>query len=182
MNNKGLLKQSSKIKLPFDPQIVTAKYQKHDDGDTVIVQGGFTAVVRIARIDAPEVPHTLQQKAFKSKVALSQYKWGKAAKDAITSKIEEQGLNITFETVGFDNRYNRNLAMARFHDGTDWGTHLVELGLAMVYDKYAVLGLDYEQLKNAERIAKEKKKGLWSDPDFVAPWEFRKLLNLNVVD
>lgn len=172
-----------KPKAIFETKIVTAKYQNHNDGDTVVVQGGFVAVVRIARIDSPEVPYTAAQRRAKSKVAICQYKWGKAAKDAISQKIAEVGNLLTFEVVGFDNRYNRNIALARFADGVDWGSYLVERGLALVYDKYAVLGVDFGNLKQLEAQAKEQRLGVWSDPaDFLEPWEFRKLADLGVAD
>lgn len=170
-----------KPKAVFEVQTVEAKYKSHNDGDTVIAQGGFMAVVRIARIDAPEVPHTAEQKKLRSRVALCQYKWGQAARDAISHKIAEVGSLLTFEVVGFDNRYNRNIALARFADGAEWGTYLVERGLALVYDKYAVLGVDFGNLKQVEAQAKEQRLGVWSDPaDFLEPWEFRKLTDLGV--
>lgn len=163
----------------FEVQTVEAKYKSHNDGDTVVVRDGFMAVVRIARIDAPEVPYTAAQRKAKSKIALCQYKWGKVAKDAIAQKINAVGNILTFEVVGFDNRYNRNIALARFADGVEWGSFLVEQGLALVYDKYAALGVDFGNLKQLEAQAKEQHLGVWSDPaDFLEPWEFRKLADL----
>ena len=46
---------------------------------------------------------------------------------------------------------------------------MVELGMAWVYRRYAKDSALFE----LERQAQVDKRGLWADPDPVAPWEYR---------
>ena len=46
---------------------------------------------------------------------------------------------------------------------------MVRQGLAWHFTKYS----KDEMLAEAERKAREAKRGLWSDPEPVAPWEWR---------
>jgi len=69
--------------------------------------------------------------------------------------------------------YGRTLADVYIGDKTlDRGlnTELVRQGLAWWYRKYAPHGV----LKKLEEEARVAKRGLWSDPNPVPPWEWRK--------
>ena len=48
---------------------------------------------------------------------------------------------------------------------------LVANGLAWHYTKYS----DDQTLAAAQREAATNKRGLWNDPRYVAPWDWRKL-------
>ena len=50
---------------------------------------------------------------------------------------------------------------------------LIRAGLAWVYYLYCNLPICAEW-KNLESEAKEAKRGLWSDPHAIPPWEFRR--------
>jgi endonuclease YncB( thermonuclease family) len=132
------------------------------------------AIIRVALIDTPELPHTAQDKKLNDAIVEAQYKWGKAAKDAIASKVAETSKELKLTVTGFDSKYNRNIAAVGFSDGTDWGTYLVDRGLALVYTKYAVGVANYDALCLAQEKAKAQGLGFWSDPNFKEPSEFRK--------
>ena len=54
-----------------------------EDGDTQLVkfaQTGALAVIRDACLDTPEIPHSQKDAALKDQNAISQFKWGLAAK------------------------------------------------------------------------------------------------------
>jgi len=69
-------------------------------------------------------------------------------------------------------RYGRIVALVKV-DGVLVNAALVREGLAWVYNYYCALPFCEEwfvlQLK-----AKDVKWGLWSDPDPIPPWEYRK--------
>lgn len=156
------------------PKVVTADYKSHNDGDNCFVVGDFFAIVRVALIDTPELPHTKADKALKDEISLAQWKWGRAAKKAIADKISETSKRLTLIVTSFDAKYNRNIATIMFSDGTDWGVYLVSQGLAIVYEKYAVGFTDYSTLCQAQSEAKAKGLGFWADPNFKEPSAFRE--------
>ena len=47
---------------------------------------------------------------------------------------------------------------------------MVQMGMAWWYRRYDKT----EELENPERYAKENKIGLWTDPNPIAPWDWRK--------
>jgi micrococcal nuclease len=60
-------------------------------------------------------------------------------------------------------------------NGIDSGLELLRQGLAWVYTRYlpeasADIQASYRQ---AEAEAREERRGLWSDPDPLPPWEWR---------
>jgi endonuclease YncB( thermonuclease family) len=59
--------------------------------------------------------------------------------------------------------------------GTDCGLRQIELGLALHYKAYAreQSSADRQSYAAAEDLAHERKRGLWSDPEAIPPWEFR---------
>lgn len=122
------------------------------DGDTItiLLEGNKPVKVRLAQIDAPEKHQDFGQK---SKQSLS---------DMIYQK------EVTVKVWDTD-RYGRIVGQI-FHNGTDINLEQVKRGMAWVYTRYAK---DPEYFKAME-IAKSKKIGLWSMPNPVPPWEFRK--------
>lgn len=117
------------------------------DGDSFICGGGR---VRIAEIDAPEnkQPYGFESKGFLESLILG-------------------------STVGLNNekedRYGRILATV-LYEGQDVGMLMVQKGMAWHYKQYS----KSKVLAETEKLARERKIGLWSEENPVAPWEFRK--------
>jgi len=121
------------------------------DGDTLTVLRDREQVkVRLTEIDAPE-----KAQAFgnKSKQSLSDLCFGKTA---------------TLNDKGKD-KYGRTLARVTC-DGIDANTEQVRRGMAWAYTRYAPKDLP---LYGVQAEAQREKRGLWADPEPVAPWEWR---------
>ena len=67
-------------------------------------------------------------------------------------------------------RYGRLVARVILPDGRDLSVELVKAGLAWHYKKYS----DDEELARLEDEVRKAKRGLWSEPEPVPPWEWRK--------
>jgi len=133
-------------RVPFEARVVGVS-----DGDTITVLEGTTQVkVRLNGIDCPE-----KRQAF-----------GSRAKQA-TSEMAF-GKTVTVRPLSRD-RYGRTVADVVLPDGRLLGRELVAAGLAWHYTKYS----KDEALARAERAAREARRGIWSEPRPVAPWEFR---------
>lgn len=135
------------------PQLSHAKVVGVIDGDTVdvLLPGNVQQRLRLNGIDAPERGRPFGNNA---KLFLS---------DVIMAK------DIQFEALDTD-RYDR--VIAEIYTGETRVTEaLVAAGLAWHYIEYS----SDPALADAENAARAKQLGLWSDPRFVAPWEWRKL-------
>ena len=123
------------------------------DGDTLTVlnESKQQIKIRLAEIDAPE---KRQPFGTKSKQSLSDLCFGKKAE--ITPQTKD--------------RYKRTVARIKC-DGVDANAEQVSRGMAWVYRRYAK---DHD-LFVLEHNAKVEKRGLWSEPSPIRPWEWRKM-------
>lgn len=123
------------------------------DGDTfVLLMEGKEQAVRLEHIDCPEKKQPFGRKA---KQFASDLCFGK------------------FVTVIHKNGYDRNkrlIAELMLTDGSIVNKELVRNGLAWHFKKYSV-DIAYA---NLETEARKKGIGIWSQPDPIAPWEWRK--------
>ena len=122
------------------------------DGDTILVmRRGRQVKIRLYGIDCPEIGQDFGTKArrFAGKMAFGQM--------------------VAVQTVDLD-RYGRNVAWV-WIDGRSLNQELLKAGLAWWYRQYAPEDTD---LKNLEMQARREKLGLWSHPNPIPPWEFRK--------
>ena len=120
------------------------------DGDTLtVLSRGRPVKVRLANIDAPE-----KQQAFgtRSKQSLSELCFGRDA---------------TLKSSNKD-RYGRTVAVVHCGD-VNVNVAQVSRGMAWVYRQY---NRD-ASLPAVEAMARLSRSGLWSDPDPLAPWQFR---------
>jgi micrococcal nuclease len=124
------------------------------DGDTVkLLTADFTEIkVRLEGIDCPEKNQAFGQKA-------KQY-----ASDLCFDK------QVTLQKTGED-KYGRTLGYIILPDGRNLNKEMLKGGYAWHYKKYNQ-SKEFADLEEQARIAK---KGLWSDPHAMAPWEFRKM-------
>jgi micrococcal nuclease len=134
-----------------------AKILSVGDGDTVRVKTGDTALtVRLACIDAPELKQPegiASAKRLKQLLPINQV--------------------VNLKVVGMDN-YRR--AIAKVYLGQQSvNLALVQEGQAVVYRQYLKACPDLKaSLLKAEGEAKSKKLGLWSSPNPMMPWDFRR--------
>lgn len=169
----------------FLPQVIgiaqtgiSAGVVRLSDGDTARVDTGLITDVRIACIDAPEVPRSKKEASAASGDAIAQFKYGRLAQARISNLLATVGSEIRVIPIGGASgtegvdRYGRNIASVAFQDGSDWAERLVSEGLALVYEQYANAGCDKQKLLELQAIAKEKGLGVWSEPG-IPPWEFR---------
>lgn len=140
-----------------DLQTLSGQVVRIVDGDTVVLDvQGTRHRVRLAGIDAPE----------------RNQPWG----DAATRELRRQvaGQEVIVEWSKRD-RWKRLIGVIRL-DGEDVNLHLVDRGLAWHYKRYA----DEQDpgarsaYAAAQEAAERARRGLWSDPEPVPPWDWRK--------
>lgn len=128
------------------------------DGDTLTILDFFHVQhkVRLSGIDSPE-----KHQAF-----------GNRAKESLSDCT----FNKQVQIVGFKrDRYKRLLGTVKA-DGVDCNLRQIQMGMAWHYKKYQKEQPEAERLTYAEQesIASKRKIGLWSDPNPVPPWEYRR--------
>lgn len=123
------------------------------DGDTLDIVDDAKAQhrVRVHGIDAPERGQPFSQKA---RGKLSELTFGK------TVRVESDG----------DDRYGRAIGRV-FVGDADVELAMLDAGMAWHYVKYD----STPAYAAAEKAARAARRGLWSDPHAVPPWEWRKL-------
>lgn len=122
------------------------------DGDTitVITAGRLQIKVRLAEIDAPE----------------KKQPFGAASKESLSDLCYNKPAQLAVQDT---DRYGRTVARVTC-DGVDANREQIRRGLAWVYRKYS----RDAALLDVEAEAREAKRGLWSEPDAVPPWEWRR--------
>ena len=142
--------------ISFAAEPYQAKVVGITDGDTIkVLHEGTQIKIRLYGIDTPE-----KRQAFgnKAKKFTSDMVFGK------TVKV------ITMDT----DRYGRTVALIQPPDSmVTLNEALVQHGYAWVYRKYCKADfcpdwLEYEQTAQAAGL------GLWTDPDPIPPWQYRK--------
>ncbi len=126
------------------------------DGDTITVLNSKTlkdVKIRLYGIDTPEKGQAFGKKA---KQFTSNMVFGKM--------VEVGAINV--------DHYGRTVSLV-YVEGKGVCDELIRAGLAWVYYLYCNLPICAEW-KNLEAEAKEAKRGIWSDPNAIPPWEFRR--------
>lgn len=131
----------------------TGKVVNVTDGDTVVVlrEGNIQEKIRLAEIDCPEKSQAFGQRA-------KQFTLDKAALKNVTVEVRDH------------DRYGRTVGEVFLPDGKSLNRELVHNGYAWWYRRYS----KDESLGELEAQARTARRGLWSDPAAVAPWDWRK--------
>ena len=121
------------------------------DGDTVelLDTSKNTYRIRLANIDAPEKSQSFSEV---SRQALASFVFRKP------KTVHKQGVD----------RYGRVIGVLVV-DGVNVNAQMVHQGLAWVYTQYN----KDSTLVELQQDAKARKAGLWTDPDPIAPWDYR---------
>ena len=144
---------------PHAPFEVTGKAIKNHDGDTIKIQTAEHGVV-VVRLSAADTPETGQA-------------YWRLARDALRRQITGQPVTVWCYKR---DRHDRNVCHVSVH-GKDPGLALVQQGYAWYAHMFAS-ELNSEMRRNyseAEEAAKQRRLGLWSEPNPMPPWECRKL-------
>lgn len=122
------------------------------DGDTltVLTKSKERVRVRLSEIDAPEMGQP----------------FGRRSKQSLSSLCSNATAQVRREDT---DRYGRVIGRVICR-GVDTNAEQVRLGLAWVYDSY-VKERSFYRLQEA---AREQGLGLWSEPNPVAPWDWRR--------
>jgi endonuclease YncB( thermonuclease family) len=131
----------------------TGKVVKIADGDalTVLDRDNVQHKIRLSGIGAPE-----KSQAF-----------GTKAREALASKVF--GKEVLIAVEDHKDRYGRELGDV-FFDHRSINTEMVQEGFAWRYVQYDKGG----SYIDAEKDARNHKRGLWADPHPIPPWEFRR--------
>ncbi len=121
------------------------------DGDTISVLVARRAVkVRLEGIDCPELGQP----------------YGRSARLFTSSRVFGRWVAVEQTTV---DRYGRRVGRV-FVDGEDLNTAILAAGLAWHYTQYS----NDRAMDAAEQAARAAHRGLWSQPNPVPPWVYRR--------
>lgn len=128
------------------------KVVKVSDGDTVTILTSDKTQhkIRLNDIDAPE-----KKQAF-----------GNKSKDNLAKYIAGKTVTVQYQKK---DKYKRILGTI-YYNNTDINLQQVKDGYAWVYKKYS----NNQTYYKAEKVARDKRVGLWIDKNPLEPWEFRK--------
>jgi endonuclease YncB( thermonuclease family) len=133
------------------------------DGDTIKASGHDIEIkVRLVGIDAPETSKKKNEP-------------GQPFSKQATKYLAGLVLNKTVQVMGYGlDRHNRVLGVV-FVNGTNANLEMIKAGLAEVYRGKHPKLLNTKIYKDAEKEAKEAKRGMWSlDDKYISPKVWRK--------
>lgn len=121
------------------------------DGDTMKLRD--RRVVRLAGVDAPEVPHREQKGQF----------FARKAKEFLQKVVQGKSVNLEFPGSNARDKYGRLIAEVFLEDGKSLNELLVENGMAFFYP-HDDLDPDFqEKLRKLQADAIREKRGFWSE-------------------
>lgn len=123
------------------------------DGDTIkLLYKESQIKLRLEHIDCPE----------------KKQPYGNSAKMFVSNLIFNK--TVTIKSNGKKDRYGRLIGEVYTLEGENINKLLVKSGLALHFKKYSK-DKSYSLL---EKYAKDNKIGMWTQPDIIEPWIFRK--------
>ena len=156
----------------FGPPTYSVK--RVSDGDTIVVADGANNItVRFACMDAPEVPHSQKEKQSRKVLDKNQFNWGIKAQSRVEQLVKKGGSRVVL-TVTDTDQYGRQVSEVRLRNGTLIQQVLIQEGLALVYRPYLKKCPSASIIEQAEADAKKNLRGVWGDPKFTPPWDYRR--------
>ncbi len=130
---------------------ISGKVIKISDGDTfhMLLSDKTTIKIRLHGIDCPERSQPFYQQA----------------RNYLSDLIYNKNIQII---VPYKDQYKRHVAFA-FFNGISVNEKMLENGFAWHFKRHDKQ-IEWE---NLEKKARKEKKGIWSDPNPVAPWKYR---------
>lgn len=130
------------------------------DGDTFVILNDQKEQIKIRLhgIDAPE----------------KKQDFGTVAKNYLSSLIYNKEITIDYKNL---DRYGRTIGIV-FIEQLNVNEKMLEEGMAWHFKKYDK-NSDWAALEDK---AKEAKKGLWLQPNAIAPWEWRSRKRTNILN
>ncbi len=142
------------------------KIVKVIDGDTFILENGER--VRLLGIDTPEKwdSNKLNTDAERSKKDKEVIKnLGVLASLYSDSILSGKYVKLVMDSTNSDrDKYKRLLRYAYLENGELFNLKIIQDGYAYAYTRFPIIYL--EQFREAEKEARENKRGLWGDIDF----------------
>ncbi len=131
----------------------TGKCINIDDGNIIVVmKGNDTVRVRLEGIACPETGQSFHDEA-------TQF---------VTNLVLGKDIFVDVKTVDYDRRLVSSVKV----DGKEVSMELIKEGLAWYYDKIS----KNIELASAEQAARKQKLGIWSQPDPMAPWDYKRYM------
>jgi micrococcal nuclease len=147
LNALGLISQ-------LEAQTITGKVVGVADGDTITVLDGTTPYkIRLYGIDCPERGQD----------------FGARAKQFVSDMVFGKQVQVIQEDV---DRYGRVVGIV-YVGNTCVNEEIVRAGFAWVYNQYCKDSV-CSQWKGLEQQARQSNIGLWSHPDPIPPWDYRR--------
>jgi endonuclease YncB( thermonuclease family) len=122
----------------------------HEGDRLTIRHDGRNETIYIKDIDCPELKQA----------------YGKQAKHAISAYVGSRDVMVRALKRG---RNGLGTAEILLQDGRNVGHELLKEGLAWARPERA----QDQSLEDMEQLAKAERKGLWSDPNPIAPWKWK---------
>jgi endonuclease YncB( thermonuclease family) len=128
-------------------------------GDAIqVIADSITTIVRLAGIDAPEVPRAK----------------GQPFSEDATQHLEELVLNKAVKIISYgSDRLGRTLAEV-FVENRNVNIEMLKAGYAQVYRGNPIKGLDTKPYWEAEKEARIYRRGMWSLWDCYRPQKWKK--------
>ena len=148
----------------------TYRVRRVIDGDTIEIDkkdnNGAYIDIRFACVDTPET-----YRSYKNVPGYAnQSMWGSRATQRLSRLLQRSNYTISF-TATSGSSYSRPVGEVRLRNGVLVQQVLAREGLAMIDPSY--LDTCSAAVQQAENQARQRGLGVWGDPNFISPWEFR---------
>lgn len=150
--SENIVNNSIKKNTKKQQKLIEGKVVGISDGDTftMIFDNGFSIKVRLNSIDCPE----------------KKQPFSKRAKKELSELIFDKNVVVKYKDK---DRYGRVLGWVFVND-LNINEEMLKRGMAWHYKKYS----DDQKLSDIEANARKNRIGLWSEPNPIAPWDYRE--------